>query len=54
VAGVWELVVSEEMTPAGEPSVDEQLAKELVARARRSDRDGSAGVRQPARLMQPA
>jgi putative transposase len=34
VAGGRELVVSEEMTPAEEPSVDELLAKELVARAR--------------------
>jgi hypothetical protein len=34
VAGGRELVVCEEMTPIVEPSVDEQLAKELVERAR--------------------
>jgi putative transposase len=34
VVGGRELVVSEEMTPIVEPSADEQLAKELVERAR--------------------
>jgi hypothetical protein len=34
VAGGRELVVSEEMTPIVEPSADEQLAKDLVERAR--------------------
>jgi hypothetical protein len=34
VAGGRELVVSEEMTPTAEPSVDEQVARDLVERAR--------------------